>query len=422
MPEMFHSSALTADNEFQSRTELNSKHVDSMVKALQDDPSVFETLPIKVWRVSGSLMIVDGFHRFAAFQKVGIMMVPVEIHETSREDGKSDDEHLQQEGRDALRYAIKANLHNGSLLKRTRADNQRAIRMLLTDPVTRLYSDSAIGKLVGVEGATVAAVRKKHPEFQTEKRIGTDGRPVNRELVSSNLNNRLGKKVAPAEATSLALSEKRPTTMAQEANAVHDLTQTRDVDNATTADPEAEEAGPVHKQSEGAVDAPSLAMSDAKSIPLDREAVVHKREHAQGQGVCGIRFSASDADELQQLREQFLEIRRLWNSSRAEILERHNVDLSTCDLQEFGTAIFNHTRVLMEEADSLKQQLGHGTVGVEAKSATKTKAKPAAENDAASSNENSRTQNSKAVLTDRTRNSKRRRDKGIFPDWGPVYS
>ena len=380
MPEMIHTSALTANNDFQPRTGLNRMHVDAMVKALQDDPMAFESQPIKVWRIGGALTIVDGLHRYASFQKMKIAIVPVEVHETSRIEGISDDEHLQQERREAMRYAIVSNLHNGSLLKRNRADNQRAIRMLLTDPVTRRYTDSAIAKLVGVEGSTVAAVRKKHPEFQTEERIGTDGRSVHRQILSSNTGNKLREKTAAVEAASVALSEKKPTIMVRDVDDAHDLSQARHVDDAIVDDDEAEEAILFHAQFESTVEASSPAALEEKPIALVCKAVEPDREPPLPKRVDAITLSTLNTAEPQ-LHEQFQEVRQLWMPFRDEFLERYGVDIAICTLFAFGKAIFDHTQALMKEADRQKQRLELANptdeiVSTRVKPAAKTKAKP----------------------------------------------
>ena len=70
MTKKIESAALTPDNSFQPRIELNMDHVESMVAALKKNSALFDGLPIKVWKIGESLMIVDGFHRFEAFREL----------------------------------------------------------------------------------------------------------------------------------------------------------------------------------------------------------------------------------------------------------------------------------------------------------------------------------------------------------------
>jgi hypothetical protein len=59
-----------------------------------------------------------------------------------------------------------------------------------------------------------------------------------------------------------------------------------------------------------------------------------------------------------------------------EILERYGVDLSTCDLREFGKVMFDHTQSLNQQVTQLKIQLKQANPVAPAKPAAELKAKP----------------------------------------------
>ena len=86
---------------------------------------------------------------------------------------------------DALKFAIQANNHNGSPLKRSQADNRRAITLILDDRTNVKMSDSAIAGLCGVSSPTVAKVRKSKLAYQSETRVTSDGRTISHSRQSS---------------------------------------------------------------------------------------------------------------------------------------------------------------------------------------------------------------------------------------------
>ena len=349
MTTQLESSALTADDAFQPRIRLNMDHVYSMVNALKDDQAAFDKLPIKVWKIGESLMIVDGFHRFKAFQELGFKQVTVDIHETIRKAELSDEEYLNLSRREALRYAITANQHNGSPLRRSRADNQRAIRLLLDDPISRMLTDAVIGDLVGVTGSTVASIRKQNPEYQTDERVGSDGRTVNRERLASNA----GKlsKLAPSQAaTSVALlAEGHPAQEFGSESAEEDFSGTRQVDYATLSADDAEEVSDFREKFDAPVEATNHAKLEVMPTTLDLDSVLDNFEYWGTSPVDDVAPSLSDAEQLRQFNEQLSEVRQLWIDYRDEILERQAVDLRICDLRAFGRAIFDYTTMLKEE-------------------------------------------------------------------------
>jgi ParB-like nuclease domain len=330
-------SALTSDNTFQPRTELNTDHADSMFRTLEKDPGAFESKPIHVWRIEGTLTIVDGFHRYEAFKNANCETIPAEIHETTRLDAETDEELLLRTRSEALQFAVKANQHHGSPLRRTRSDNQRAVRLLLENPLTRRRTDAWIAEIVGVSGPTVARIRKEKPEYQTDERIGGDFRSVSRDLLASNAGNKLRKQASGVESTSDSdLTDARVTLVNKALDEEPGFTEAQGIDDEVLSDE-------------------------------DTELVGQFRENFDA--------DAGQADHLRHLQEQFTEVRLLWNCYRAEILEQDGIDFNSCNLLEFGRAILNQTSNLKQENERLRQKLETAQVGptVDAPEATTAK-------------------------------------------------
>ena len=431
MTKKIESAALTPDNSFQPRIELNMDHVESMVAALKKNSALFDGLPIKVWKIGESLMIVDGFHRFEAFRELNIKKVMVEIRETKRESGMGDDEYLELSRSEALQYAIQANQHNGSPLRRSRADNQRAIRLLLENPVTRKISDAFIAETVGVRGPTVAKIRKEKPEYQTDERIGSDGRAVNRERISSNAGNKLRRKAAPVQVANLLSVADRPKTLGRDAVVDgHDLSGARADDDATLSTVDAQEVSDFRERFEAPVDGASHAKLDDtptnlrrgavddghkiqgtsqmigakrsaangddfmalyeqikvpvrstnhvtlnnKSTPLDEHTLQSQNKQPQASHVTEAKSSTADAAELRLFREHFNEIRRLGSPYLEEFAITYAVFIDTCDLREFGKVMFDHIQSLNRQVTQLKIQLKQANPVAPAKPAAELKA------------------------------------------------
>lgn len=171
-------SSIVVSNDFQPRLSLDDDHVASMVKALGASPSHFDATLIKCWRIGGKLHVVDGFHRLTAFKERGVKEITVEVYETQRGTDMSDNEILEQERADALALAVSANNHFGSPLRRSRADNRRAVELLLADPVTRRWSDTRIADMVGISTPTVGTIRKSNPTWCVDERQTANGKKI----------------------------------------------------------------------------------------------------------------------------------------------------------------------------------------------------------------------------------------------------
>ena len=179
---------------FQPRVEMNDDHVKQIVNSLIDNNNVLDDKPIHCWNIKNDIVnginglyVVDGHHRFKAFRDKSLKFqtVDVIIHESERPENMNNFEFVAIQMSDALKFAIQANNHNGSPLKRSQADNRRAITLILDDQTNVKMSDSAIAELCGVSGPTVAKVRKSKLAYQSETRVTSDGRTISHTRQSS---------------------------------------------------------------------------------------------------------------------------------------------------------------------------------------------------------------------------------------------
>lgn len=134
--------------------------VDDYVAAMENG-AVFPA--VEVYSDGAAYWLADGFHRVEAYRRRGVEVVEAIVYEGSE--------------RDALLHAMQANLRHG--LRVTRADKRRAVEMMLQDAEWSQWSDRAIGKQCGVDGKTVAAVRRElGMQDQTARTTVRGGRVV----------------------------------------------------------------------------------------------------------------------------------------------------------------------------------------------------------------------------------------------------
>lgn len=133
---------ITIDPDIQQRV----VHIDDRIVSEYAD--VLESgglLPAVVAFQDGdTLLLADGFHRYAAHGRVGRKQIPVAIIEGTR--------------RDAVLYAVQANLRHG--LRPTQADRRKAVETLLRDPEWSEWSDREIARRCGVSPTTVGTLRR----------------------------------------------------------------------------------------------------------------------------------------------------------------------------------------------------------------------------------------------------------------------
>ncbi|MFT2093268.1 ParB/RepB/Spo0J family partition protein [Acidiphilium multivorum] len=151
-------SGITADTSYQPRTDgLDLTHV----QMLETIPDAWP--PLRIVRNGDRFILVDGFHRFAAAQNLGLETVPVEILDPPP-DG------------DLFGLAFALNAAHGRPLN---LSDRRAFaaRLLQAAPET---SDREIGRRAGLSQPTVAKVRReleaRDDIAPAESRVGRDGR------------------------------------------------------------------------------------------------------------------------------------------------------------------------------------------------------------------------------------------------------
>lgn len=153
-PEMVQISAIKVDRRLQARQWMEESAIAEWadaIKALRAAGGSPAFPPVRLVREGALLWLVDGFHRHAAFTRAG--ETEIKAHVT---DGTF---------RDALLMACGVNTDHG--IRRTNADKEKAIGILLRDPEWSKLSDRRIAELTGTTHPTVgklrATVKPQHP-------------------------------------------------------------------------------------------------------------------------------------------------------------------------------------------------------------------------------------------------------------------
>lgn len=129
------------------------------IRVLADTPG--ELPPIIVRRAD--MRVVDGMHRLRAARLRGETTIPARFF-----DGDDND---------AFVLAVRTNVTHG--LPLSLADRKSAAERIITSHAH--WSDRMIATVSGLSAATIARIRKAHPELTADARVGHDGkvRPVN---------------------------------------------------------------------------------------------------------------------------------------------------------------------------------------------------------------------------------------------------
>jgi ParB-like chromosome segregation protein Spo0J len=142
-------SAILVDQDLQSRESTDVEHV----KHLSDLKEMGVDLPAIVLFQDPALskcrkiyLMADGFHRLAAYLKLGLRSIKAIIIQGTR--------------RDAILYSIGANSKQGKQL--TANDRNKAVLMLITDSEWRQWNDKTIARMTG---ASVSPVRRIRVDF-----------------------------------------------------------------------------------------------------------------------------------------------------------------------------------------------------------------------------------------------------------------
>jgi ParB-like chromosome segregation protein Spo0J len=133
----------------------NLEHIRVLADTTGDLP------PIIVRRAD--MRVVDGMHRLRAARLRGTQQIAVRFFD-------GDDS-------DAFVLAVRTNVTHG--LPLSLADRKAAAERIVTSHPQ--WSDRRIATVAGLSGATIARIRRAHPEVASDARVGHDGkvRPVN---------------------------------------------------------------------------------------------------------------------------------------------------------------------------------------------------------------------------------------------------
>lgn len=127
----------------QSRAALYPEVVDQYRESLEDG-EVFP--PLVVAEAEGRFWLVDGFHRYEAYKRLGRLEVGCTIVKMPSK-------------AEAWLYALQFNRDHG--LRLTNADKRYRVRRLLEDPEWGRWSDREIARRVGVSHNLVSELRKE---------------------------------------------------------------------------------------------------------------------------------------------------------------------------------------------------------------------------------------------------------------------
>jgi hypothetical protein len=133
-------SVIRTDGGTQSRVGIS----DDVVADYATSMSSGATFPkIVVFYDGSEYWLADGFHRLAAFAKVGLSVVEADVQQGTQ--------------RDAVLFSLRANSTHG--LRRTDADKRQAVTRMLSDSEWSTWSDREIARHCGVSHPFVAKVK-----------------------------------------------------------------------------------------------------------------------------------------------------------------------------------------------------------------------------------------------------------------------
>ena len=157
-------SRIKVDPTYQHRVEaLDYEHFIGIVRAIEANPAHLDDYPIDLaeFEESDGLFVINGHHRFEAACKLGMIEIPAVVHRLTKSQ--------------AIEFVARANDHIGSPLKRTRADRQKSIKAILSDPDLRRKLDVDIAEICGVDKKTVGNIRRSNPAWSADVRVTKTG-------------------------------------------------------------------------------------------------------------------------------------------------------------------------------------------------------------------------------------------------------
>ena len=142
--------AIRIDGGTQSRVEINGEAVFEYAEALSAGASF---PPVVTFFDGVDHWLADGFHRFHAFNKLGIVSIDADVRTGTQ--------------RDAVLYSWGANDKHG--LPRSNADKRNIVTAILKDEQGRQWSDNKIAKDFGFSHPFVGNVRRSLETVSSEK-------------------------------------------------------------------------------------------------------------------------------------------------------------------------------------------------------------------------------------------------------------
>ena len=155
-----HITQIRRDGGTQSRAAIHEATVADYAEAMADPNTVFP--PVIVYHDGKDYWLADGFHRLAAWERIGRTDIPAEIRQGDR--------------RRAILHSLAANSAHG--LRRTNDDKRRAVLTLLEDAEWSQWSNREIARRCAVGDHLVAELRAgltafSRSEDQSEARVYT---------------------------------------------------------------------------------------------------------------------------------------------------------------------------------------------------------------------------------------------------------
>jgi hypothetical protein len=134
------------DEGLQTRVQLDPDTIDAYAEDMRHG-AILPAIDVYEKDTGGDIhyLLVDGRHRLEAAKRIDATRIFARVYQGNR--------------RDALIHAAGANSKNG--LRRTNADKQKTVKMLLGDEELVQWSDSELGRMAGVHRDTVSHIRKQ---------------------------------------------------------------------------------------------------------------------------------------------------------------------------------------------------------------------------------------------------------------------
>lgn len=162
-------SDLRLDGGTQSRAAISEATVAEYAEAMEDPNTVFP--PAIVYHDGRGYWLADGFHRVAAWQKIGRTEIPADVRQGDR--------------RRAILHSCAANAAHG--LRRTNADKRRAVLTLLEDEEWGQWSANKIAKQCGVSHTFVNGIKSSLETVSSETRTYTDKHGNETQMKTANI-------------------------------------------------------------------------------------------------------------------------------------------------------------------------------------------------------------------------------------------